>query len=120
METIGTTSRPELCGGDEDDGEDDHIDMVDSDEDDNEVADENDHRKAHVAPLPAVDHSTINYPPCIPYKFKPHPEVTAMKQEEVDSFMIDKEIHIMGDAPRPIVKLEHAGFDSKLIEAMHR
>jgi ATP-dependent RNA helicase DDX42 len=72
--------------------------------------------KKKIEPLPAVDHSQIQYPAFRKNFYSQHANVTALTEAEVAVYRTELEVAVSGTSvPRPIRSFMEAGFNDKLL-----
>lgn len=75
--------------------------------------------KTKVEPLPAVDHSKIDYPPFRKSFYTEHKEILTLSEDDVSSIRESLEVGISGSIEyRPIQKFHQTGFPSDLVKAI--
>eukprot|EP01018_Ginkgo_biloba_P008927 Gb_12460 [translate_table: standard] len=90
--------------------------QVEYDSDDNPIITVD---KKKIEPIPALDHSQIDYEPFNKDFYEENPSISAMSEQEVDSYRQSVGIKVSGfDVSRPIKKFEECGFDSTLMNAI--
>ncbi|RUS76863.1 hypothetical protein EGW08_015373 [Elysia chlorotica] len=95
----------------------DEEEVVDYDSDGNPIIE----RKKIIDPLPAVDHSEIDYKKFERNFYSPHEEIDALSEQQVDELRRKLGIKVSGLAPpRPVSSFAHFGFDEALINAVRK
>lgn len=78
-------------------------------------------RNKVIDPLPAVDHSDIDYEPFERNFYKPHEEIDMLKPVQVTELREKLGIKVSGIAPpHPVSSFGHFGFDDKLLGAVRK
>lgn len=77
--------------------------------------------KRDVDPLPALDHSTINYETFKKVFYHEHEEIQKLSQEQGDELRAKLEIKVSGeDPPKPVCSFAHFRFDEQLMRVIRR
>lgn len=98
-----------------DEGSDNEIEY---DEDGNPIAPP---RKREIDPLPAIDHSEIEYKPFEKNFYTAHEEIQNLSRSQVDDLRHRLGIRVTGPVPpRPVTSFAHFGFDDALIKAIRK
>ncbi|KAJ6794219.1 DEAD-box ATP-dependent RNA helicase 24 [Iris pallida] len=91
--------------------------MVEYDSDDNPVVVD----KRRIEPIPALDHSTIEYEAFNKDFYEEKPSVSGMSDEEVAEYQRSLAIRVSGfDVPKPIKLFEDCGFPTALLNAISK
>jgi len=59
-------------------------------------------------------------PPIMKNFYREHPNVTARSMQEVQQYYAEKEISVCGDAPKPVLRFEEAGFPEYVMNTLSR
>lgn len=98
-----------------DEGSDNEIEY---DEDGNPIAPP---RKREIDPLPAIDHSEIEYKPFEKNFYSPHEDIGSLSRSQVDDLRHKLGIKVTGPVPpKPVTSFGHFGFDDALIKAIRK
>lgn len=98
-----------------DEGSDNEIEY---DEDGNPIAPP---RKREIDPLPAIDHSEIEYKPFEKNFYTPHEDISALSRNQVDELRNKLGVKVTGPSPpKPVTSFGHFGFDDQLIKAIRK
>lgn len=77
--------------------------------------------KREIDPLPAIDHSTINYELFEKVFYQEHDEIQKLTPEQADELRSKLEIKVSGESPpRPVCSFAHFKFDEKLMKVIRR
>uniref|UniRef100_A0A7C9DXI7 RNA helicase n=1 Tax=Opuntia streptacantha TaxID=393608 RepID=A0A7C9DXI7_OPUST len=91
--------------------------MVEYDSDDNPVVMD----KKKIEPIPALDHSEIDYESFNKDFYEERPSISGMSEQEVIEYRKSLNIRISGfDVPRPVKTFEDCGFPSPLMSAIKK
>ncbi|GMH40606.1 hypothetical protein BSKO_08510 [Bryopsis sp. KO-2023] len=86
------------------------------DSDDNPIV-----KKRAIEPLPALDHSEIEYPEFAKDFYDVHREVAKMTDEQLADFLKSHQLKISGyDAPRPVQQFNQCGFGPALMSVIKK
>ncbi|GAB4841782.1 DEAD-box ATP-dependent RNA helicase 24 [Ancistrocladus abbreviatus] len=89
--------------------------MVEYDSDDNPIVVD----KKNIEPIPALDHSNIDYEPFNKDFYEEKPSISGMSELDVTEYRKSLAIRVSGfDVPRPIKTFEDCGFSSQLMNAI--
>ncbi|KAG8653273.1 hypothetical protein MANES_05G004900v8 [Manihot esculenta] len=89
--------------------------MLEYDSDDNPVVVD----KKKIEPIPALDHSSIDYESFSKDFYEEKPSISEMSEEDVAEYRKSLAIHVSGfDVPRPIKSFEDCSFSSQLMNAI--
>ncbi|KAH6811215.1 P-loop containing nucleoside triphosphate hydrolases superfamily protein [Perilla frutescens var. frutescens] len=89
--------------------------MVEYDSDDNPIVLE----KKTIEPIPALDHSSIDYEPFNKDFYEEKPSISGMSEQDVAEYMKSLAIRVSGfDVPRAIRSFEDCGFSADLMKAI--
>ncbi|AQL07150.1 Putative DEAD-box ATP-dependent RNA helicase family protein [Zea mays] len=89
--------------------------MMEYDSDDNPIVVD----KKTIEPIPALDHSTIEYDTFTKDFYEEKPSISGMSDQEVADYMKSLAIRVSGfDVPRPIKNFEDCGFPVPLMNAI--
>ncbi|RLN40257.1 putative DEAD-box ATP-dependent RNA helicase family protein [Panicum miliaceum] len=89
--------------------------MMEYDSDDNPIVVD----KKKIEPIPALDHSTIEYDAFTKDFYEEKPSISGMSDQEVADYMKSLAIRVSGfDVPRPIKNFEDCGFPVPLMNAI--
>ncbi|ONL97297.1 DEAD-box ATP-dependent RNA helicase 24 [Zea mays] len=89
--------------------------MMEYDSDDNPIVID----KKKIEPIPALDHSTIEYDAFTKDFYEEKPSISGMSDQEVTDYMKSLSIRVSGfDVPRPIKNFEDCGFHVPLMNAI--
>ncbi|KDP28272.1 hypothetical protein JCGZ_14043 [Jatropha curcas] len=89
--------------------------MLEYDSDDNPVVVD----KKKIEPIPALDHSSIEYEPFNKDFYEEKPSISGMSEEDVAEYRKSLAIRVSGfDVPRPIKTFEDCGFSTQLMNAI--
>ncbi|CAL1547537.1 unnamed protein product [Lymnaea stagnalis] len=92
-------------------------DIIDYDSDGNPIME----RKKVIDPLPAMDHSEIEYEPFERNFYIPHKEIETLTESQVDELRRKLGIKVSGlSPPRPVSSFGHFGFDEALLGAIRK
>ncbi|CAO2816218.1 unnamed protein product [Amaranthus hypochondriacus] len=91
--------------------------MVEYDSDDNPVVLD----KKKIEPIPALDHSEIDYEPFSKDFYEEKPSISGMSEQEVTEYRTSLKIRVSGfDVPRPVKTFEDCGFPPPLMNAISK
>ncbi|CAH8823776.1 unnamed protein product [Trichobilharzia szidati] len=77
--------------------------------------------KKMIDPLPAIDHSIINYAPFAKNFYIEHEEISRLDQAGVDALREKLGLRVSGPSPlRPVCSFAHLGLDEPLMEAIRK
>ncbi|CAG8576295.1 1427_t:CDS:10 [Ambispora gerdemannii] len=83
--------------------------QLEYDSDDNPIVEQ---KRKDVEPLPAIDHSQIQYPEIEKYFYEEHPDIAALSEDRVH-------MHVSGaDVAKPCISFAHFGFDDALLDSI--
>ncbi|KAJ4817137.1 DEAD-box ATP-dependent RNA helicase-like protein [Rhynchospora pubera] len=89
--------------------------MVDYDSDDNPIVVD----KRKIEPIPALDHSTIDYEPFSKDFYEEKPSISGMNEQDVADYRRTLALRVSGfDVPKPIKLFEDCGFAAPLMSAI--
>ncbi|KAK6120134.1 hypothetical protein DH2020_046040 [Rehmannia glutinosa] len=89
--------------------------MIDYDSDDNPIVVD----KKKIEPIPALDHSLIDYEPFNKDFYEEKPSISGMSDQDVVEYRNNLAIRVSGfDVPRPIKSFEDCGFSVELMKAI--
>ncbi|CAG8551778.1 11660_t:CDS:10 [Ambispora leptoticha] len=89
--------------------------QLEYDSDDNPIIEQ---KRKDVEPLPAIDHSQIQYPEIEKYFYEEHPDIAALSEDRQTFFQI-LDMHVSGaDVAKPCVSFAHFGFDDALLDSI--
>ncbi|XVF32906.1 hypothetical protein REPUB_Repub17cG0123200 [Reevesia pubescens] len=89
--------------------------LLEYDSDDNPVVLD----KKKIEPIPALDHSSIDYEPFNKDFYEEKPSISGMSEQEVAEYRKSLAIRVSGfDVPRPVKKFEDCGFAPELMRAI--
>ncbi|CAH8468579.1 unnamed protein product [Schistosoma turkestanicum] len=98
-------------------GNDDEEEVYEYDADGNIIGTE----KKVIDPLPAIDHSMINYAPFTKNFYVEHVEISSLDEVGVDALRAKLGLRVSGPSPlRPICSFAHLGLDEPLMEAIRK
>lgn len=98
-----------------DEGSDNEIEY---DEDGNPIAPP---RRREIDPLPAIDHSEIEYKPFEKNFYTPHEDIGNLSRSQVDNLRHKLGIKVTGPVPpKPVTSFGHFGFDDALIKTIRK
>lgn len=98
-----------------DEGSDNEIEY---DEDGNPIAPP---RKREIDPLPAIDHSEIEYKPFEKNFYTPHEDIANLSRSQVDELRICLGVKVTGPVPpKPVTSFAHFGFDEPLMKTIRK
>lgn len=91
--------------------------MLDYDSDDNPVVVE----KKKIEPIPALDHSLIDYEPFNKDFYQDSASISGMSEQDVMEYKKSLAIRVSGfDVPRPVKTFEDCGFSTQLMHAISK
>ncbi|XP_054816181.1 DEAD-box ATP-dependent RNA helicase 24 [Prosopis cineraria] len=91
--------------------------MVEYDSDDNPILLD----KKKIEPIPALDHSSIEYEPFNKDFYEEKPSISGMSEQDVSEYRKSLAIRISGfDVPRPVKTFEDCGFSPQLMNAIKK
>ncbi|KAG8389570.1 hypothetical protein BUALT_Bualt02G0242900 [Buddleja alternifolia] len=89
--------------------------MLEYDSDDNPVVMD----KKKIEPIPALDHSLIDYEPFNKDFYEEKPSISGMSEQDVADYRKSLAIRVSGfDVPRPVKTFEDCGFPGELMKAI--
>nr|XP_010938236.1 DEAD-box ATP-dependent RNA helicase 24 [Elaeis guineensis] len=89
--------------------------MIEYDSDDNPIVVD----KKKIEPIPALDHSTIEYEPFNKDFYEEKPSISGMSEQDVADYRKSLAIRTSGfDVPKPIKAFEDCGFSTALMNAI--
>ncbi|XP_059625557.1 DEAD-box ATP-dependent RNA helicase 24 isoform X1 [Cornus florida] len=89
--------------------------MMEYDSDDNPIVVD----KKKIEPIPALDHSSIDYEPFNKDFYEEKPSISGMSEQEIGEYQKSLAIRASGfDVPRPIKAFDDCGFSSELMKAI--
>ncbi|KAJ3699751.1 hypothetical protein LUZ61_003456 [Rhynchospora tenuis] len=89
--------------------------MVEYDSDDNPIVLD----KRKIEPIPALDHSTIDYEPFSKDFYEEKPSISGMSEQDVSDYRRTLAIRVSGiDVPKPIKLFQDCGFEAPLMSAI--
>ncbi|XP_012944558.2 ATP-dependent RNA helicase DDX42 [Aplysia californica] len=95
----------------------DEEELVDYDCDGNPIIE----RKKVIDPLPAIDHSEIDYQPFERNFYTPHEEIDALTSQQVHELRLKLGIKVSGlSPPKPVSSFGHFGFDEALMGSVRK
>nr|GMD77079.1 DEAD-box ATP-dependent RNA helicase 24 [Ipomoea batatas] len=91
--------------------------LVEYDSDDNPIVLD----KKKIEPIPALDHSSIDYEPFNKDFYEENPSISGMSEQEVIEYRNSLAIRVSGfDVPRPVKTFEDCGFSVELLKAISK
>ncbi|XP_053203096.1 ATP-dependent RNA helicase DDX42-like [Panonychus citri] len=97
--------------------DDDDDEIVEYDEQGNPIV--NRQKLRYIDPLPACEHSKINYKPFERNFYHEHDEIQALDEEKTKQLRTTLGITVSGaNAPKPCISFAHFGFDEQLTKAV--
>ncbi|KAA8549074.1 hypothetical protein F0562_000758 [Nyssa sinensis] len=91
--------------------------MIEYDSDDNPILLD----KKKIEPIPALDHSLIEYEPFNKDFYEEQPSISGMSEQDVGEYQKSLAIRVSGfDVPRPIKTFEDSGFSLELMKAISK
>ncbi|XP_059311790.1 DEAD-box ATP-dependent RNA helicase 24 [Lycium ferocissimum] len=91
--------------------------LVEYDSDDNPIVVD----KKKIEPIPALEHSEIDYEPFNKDFYEEKPSISGMSDVEVNEYRTSLAIRVSGfDVPRPIKTFEDSGFSVELMKAISK
>lgn len=91
---------------------------IEYDEDGNPIAPP---RKKEIDPLPAIDHSEIQYEPFEKNFYNVHEEIASLSKQQIEDLRNTLGIKVSGPAPpNPVTSFGHFGFDDPLIKSIRK
>lgn len=91
--------------------------MVEYDSDDNPILLD----KKKIEPIPALDHSSIDYEPFNKDFYEEKPSISGMTEQDVSDYRKSLAIRVSGfDVPRPIKTFQDCGFSVELMKAISK
>ena len=95
------------------------LDLVEYDKDGNVLSIRK--TKREVEPLPAIDHSTIEYEKFEKNFYSEHVDIEKLTQQEAEELRSKLEIKVSGNLPpKPVCSFAHFKFDEKLMRVIRR
>ncbi|CAG8582827.1 27820_t:CDS:10, partial [Racocetra persica] len=90
--------------------------QLEYDSDDNPVVEQ---KRKDIEPLPAVDHSQIEYPEIEKFFYEEHPDIAELSDERVKEIRRELDMHVSGaDVAKPCISFAHFGFDEALLNVI--
>ncbi|CDW58801.1 ATP dependent RNA helicase DDX42 [Trichuris trichiura] len=97
--------------------EKDEADELDFDEEGNPLPP----KKKYIDPLPAVDHTSIEYEPFEKNFYEEHSDIAALTSDEVKKLRQTFDIKVLGAyPPKPVTSFAHFGFDEQLMNVIRK
>lgn len=91
--------------------------LIEYDSDDNPIVLD----KKKIEPIPALDHSSIDYEPFNKDFYEEKPSISGMNEQEVADYRKSLAIRVSGfDVPRPVKTFEDCGFSAELMKAISK
>ncbi|XP_020234842.1 DEAD-box ATP-dependent RNA helicase 24 [Cajanus cajan] len=91
--------------------------MIEYDSDDNPIVID----KKKIEPIPALDHSSIDYEPFNKDFYEETPSISGMSEQDVSEYRKSLAIRVSGfDVPKPIKAFEDCGFPSQIMNAIKK
>ncbi|XP_019197538.1 PREDICTED: DEAD-box ATP-dependent RNA helicase 24 [Ipomoea nil] len=91
--------------------------LVEYDSDDNPIILD----KKKIEPIPALDHSSIDYEPFNKDFYEENPSISGMSEQDVIEYRNSLAIRVSGfDVPRPVKTFEDCGFSVELLKAISK
>ncbi|CAH9082583.1 unnamed protein product [Cuscuta epithymum] len=91
--------------------------LIEYDSDDNPIIVD----KKKIEPIPALDHSSIDYEPFNKDFYEENPSISGMSEQEVVEYRNSLAIRVSGfDVPRPVKTFEECGFSAELLRAISK
>ncbi|KAJ7973071.1 DEAD-box ATP-dependent RNA helicase [Quillaja saponaria] len=91
--------------------------MLEYDSDDNPMVVD----KKNIEPIPALDHSSIDYEPFNKDFYEEKPSISGMSEQDISEYRKSLAIRVSGfDVPRPINTFEDCGFSQQLMNAIKK
>ncbi|CAH9132573.1 unnamed protein product [Cuscuta epithymum] len=91
--------------------------LIEYDSDDNPIIVD----KKKIEPIPALDHSSIDYEPFNKDFYEENPSISGMSEQEVAEYRNSLAIRVSGfDVPRPVKTFEECGFSAELLRAISK
>ncbi|CAH9112693.1 unnamed protein product [Cuscuta europaea] len=91
--------------------------LIEYDSDDNPIIVD----KKKIEPIPALDHSSIDYEPFNKDFYEENPSISGMSEQEVVEYGNSLAIRVSGfDVPRPVKTFEECGFSAELLRAISK
>ncbi|KAL3531543.1 hypothetical protein ACH5RR_010865 [Cinchona calisaya] len=89
--------------------------LIEYDSDDNPILTD----KKKIEPIPALDHSSIDYEPFNKDFYEEKPSISGMSEQDVADYRKSLAIRVSGfDVPRPLKMFEDCGFSAELMKAI--
>mmetsp|Transcript_640 Transcript_640/g.1297 ORF Transcript_640/g.1297 Transcript_640/m.1297 type:complete len:692 (+) Transcript_640:95-2170(+) len=112
------TKKPKATGADALMASDDEDEGAEDDDDDDE---NQDRRSKPIEPLPAVDHSAMEYATVRTEFYTPHEDIKALTQDEVTDLRKSLRITATGsNCPHPVVSFAHLGLPAELMQGIRK
>ncbi|CAG8457528.1 17001_t:CDS:10 [Dentiscutata heterogama] len=90
--------------------------QLEYDSDDNPIVEQ---KRKDIEPLPAVDHSQIEYPEIEKFFYEEHPDIAELSDERVKEIRRELDMHVSGaDVAKPCISFAHFGFDEALLNVI--
>ncbi|KAF0555086.1 P-loop containing nucleoside triphosphate hydrolase protein [Gigaspora margarita] len=90
--------------------------QLEYDSDDNPVVEQ---KRKDIEPLPAVDHSQIEYPEIEKFFYEEHSDIAELSDERVKEIRRELDMHVSGaDVAKPCISFAHFGFDEALLNVI--
>ncbi|KAJ3683042.1 hypothetical protein LUZ60_013269 [Juncus effusus] len=91
--------------------------LIDYDSDDNPVVVD----KRKIEPIPALDHSSVDYEPFCKDFYEEKPSISGMSEQDVAEYRKSLAIRVSGfDVPKPIKLFEDCGFSSPIMSVISK
>ncbi|KAK7259208.1 hypothetical protein RIF29_24808 [Crotalaria pallida] len=91
--------------------------LVEYDSDDNPIVLD----KRKIEPIPALDHSSIDYEPFTKDFYEESPSISGMSEQDVNEYRKSLAIRVSGfDVPKPIKTFEDCGFSTQIMGAIKK
>ncbi|KFD64928.1 hypothetical protein M514_06320 [Trichuris suis] len=95
----------------------DEVDELEYDEEGNPLPP----KKKYIDPLPAVDHTSIEYEPFEKNFYEEHSDIVALTVEDVKKLRQTLDIKVLGAFPaKPVTSFAHFGFDEQLMNIIRK
>ncbi|CAG8456430.1 2814_t:CDS:10 [Dentiscutata erythropus] len=90
--------------------------QLEYDSDDNPIVEQ---KRKDIEPLPAVDHSQIEYPEIEKFFYEEHLDIAGLSDERVKEIRRELDMHVSGaDVAKPCISFAHFGFDEALLNVI--